>query len=538
MFVENMSVSSAHASPSQESGYVLSPACTSPPSSSSLPPSSSSLPPASSSQPPASSSQPLLASCSLSAAHLSLLPACVSLESLSEEDRRLVAQFRVSLEALTGSMESIVAASDALLFRGNYPVVHCLLGAWMDAFKAQSDSEKLLFLLYVLNDALQKSASRRCLCLLQLALAPLRAFCVEVAQRHAGILDASSRVFKILKVRRVFGNNENGDAICAAFLALLQGAPSVSLPPVSPETLKLSPLESRTSASSPPTSGLPAFASPHAPSAAAGGASAFAPPGVATASSAPCLPAAIDSFSLQFPSKNDAAVAAYVDALFPEEMGETRFRGAVKEALEAIRAVQSAIADKGLARLKQEQQLAQLTREKKLLEEQQRQKRVKFSKCGVLPEDEATAVLDLERENEEAAQKRLLAHSAATRAKLRVLLELEWNQRIDLQERLASLAETVESRMEAVLARHVRCREVKTILDRALHTTLRQQASKGVGGQPSNAPSSTSPSSSSASSPSSLSSAVLPRGPSENSEPPASSVSSSGEGSAEQEIAS
>ncbi|KYK71296.1 hypothetical protein TGPRC2_272760 [Toxoplasma gondii TgCatPRC2] len=491
MFVENMSVSSAHASPSQESGYVLSPACASPPSSSSLPPSSSSLPPsssslppasssqppASSSQPPASSSQPLLASCSLSAAHLSLLPACVSLESLSEEDRRLVAQFRVSLEALTGSMESIVAASDALLFRGNYPVVHCLLGAWMDAFKAQSDSEKLLFLLYVLNDALQKSASRRCLCLLQLALAPLRAFCVEVAQRHAGILDASSRVFKILKVRRVFGNNENGDAICAAFLALLQGAPSVSLPPVSPETLKLSPLESRTSASSPPTSGLPAFASPHAPSAAAGGASAFAPPGVATASSAPCLPAAIDSFSLQFPSKNDAAVAAYVDALFPEEMGETRFRGAVKEALEAIRAVQSAIADKGLAsqsarllnakrqsvrgkktsqtpvkdlhrhvfslifflfvalrfRLKQEQQLAQLTREKKLLEEQQRQKRVKFSKCGVLPEDEATAVLDLERENEEAAQKRLLAHSAATRAKLRVLLELEWNQRIDLQ---------------------------------------------------------------------------------------------------------
>ncbi|KFG30379.1 hypothetical protein TGVAND_272760B [Toxoplasma gondii VAND] len=107
-----------------------------------------------------------------------------------------------------------------------------------------------------------------------------------------------------------------------------------------------------------------------------------------------------------------------------------------------------------------------------------------------------------------------------------------------VQERLASLAETVESRMEAVLARHVRCREVKTILDRALHTTLRQQASKGVGGQPSTAPSSTSPSSSSASSPSSLSSAVLPRGPSENSEPPASSVSSSGEGSAEQEIAS
>ncbi|KEP66986.1 UNVERIFIED_CONTAM: hypothetical protein HHA_272760 [Hammondia hammondi] len=504
MFVENTSVSSARASLSQESGHGLSP-CASPPASSSLPLASSSLPPASS---------------SLSVAHLSLLPPCVSLESLSEEDRRLVTQFRVALEALTGSMESIVAASDALLFRGNFPVVHCLLGAWMDAFKAQSDSEKLLFLLYVLNDALQKSASRRCPCLLQLALEPLRAFCVEVSQRHAGILDASSRVFKILKVRRVFGNNESGDAICAAFIALLQGAPTVSLPPVSPETLKLSPLENRTSAASTPTSGLPAFASPHAP------------PGVPTAASAPSLPAAIDSFSLQFPSKNDAPVAAYVDALFPEEAGETRFRGAVKEALEAIRAVQSAIADKCLARLKQEQQLAQLTREKNLLEEQQRQKRVKFSTCGVLPEDEATAVLDLERENEEAAQKRRLAHSAATRAKLRVLLELEWNQRIDLQERLASLAETVEARMEDVLARHVRCREVKTVLDRALHTALRQQASKKAVGQTCTSPSS-SPSSSS---PSSLSSAALPRGPSENSEPPASSVS--GEGSAEKESAS
>lgn len=38
-----------------------------------------------------------------------------------------------------------------------------------------------------------------------------------------------------------------------------------------------------------------------------------------------------------------------------------------------------------------------------------------------------------------------------------------------------TLARAIEVRMEEVLARHVRCREVKTVLDRALHMASRQQ---------------------------------------------------------------
>ncbi|CBZ53675.1 conserved hypothetical protein [Neospora caninum Liverpool] len=380
-------------------------------------------------------------------------------------------------------MESIVAASDALLSRGNSPVVHHLFAAWREALSFQGDSEKRLFLLYVLNDALQKCVSRRCPCILQLALDPLRAFCVQASRRPASNLDASARVFKILKVRRVFGNNESGDAICAAFLALLRGESTIALPAVDPEMLQPQPPFLPTDAKAASTC-LPA------------------PPSSVPSSSFPSalasLPAVIDTFSLQYPSKNDEPVAEHVDRLFAEEPGETTFRETLKEILHAVLSIQSTVADKDLARQKQEHHLAQLSRQQKLLEDQQRQKRVKFAKCGVLPEDETAEFAGLagDRETDEAAQRRLKTQIKATQAKVKLLMELEWNQRIALQERLVNLAEMVEGRMEEVLARHVRCREVKTVLDRALHiATRRQQASKPVLTQDASSSFSTPPSS-------------------------------------------
>ncbi|PFH31054.1 hypothetical protein BESB_032510 [Besnoitia besnoiti] len=502
---------------------------------------------------------------SLSAASASLLPGSLPVELLSEDDRRLLSHFRVSLETVTGSMESITAASEALMCRGNAPVIHHLFSVWVDCLNFHRDSEKVLFLLYVLNDALQKCGGRRCPALLQLALQPLRMFCIQVCRHHASILDAAIRVFKILKMRKTFGGDPGGDAICNAFLALLQGgenAEELPFPSVAPEVLLGSPDAKAAGATLVAASGAAARAAEGAlhtglPSSVfAGGAAA---------------PAVIDSFSVQYPSRGDEQIAAMVDKQFEAEEGETQFRQEVRDALHALAALQSAIADKDVARQarnaeggrgeggkggvkkaetnagagnrcellhtrrlltprdygkksrlgegadvcrasdrqKQESHLAHLARQQKAFEENQRQKRVSFAQCGVLPGDEAAqaeagGATGREEETAEATAARLQAQTKATQAKVRLLMELEWNQRIELQERLAQLASQIESRMEEVLARHVRCREVKTVLDRALHVAARQNAAaKGLRTQaspPSSAPASPSASSAAAAS--------------------------------------
>ncbi|PHJ22326.1 hypothetical protein CSUI_003825 [Cystoisospora suis] len=406
----------------------------------------------------------------------SVLPAVTPLELLPDEDRRLLVHFRHMLDTITGTMDVITAASEVFLSRGNYPVVHHLFGAWTEALAVQRDSEKVLFLLYVLNDALQKSASRRCPALLQLSRDPLRTFCLQVCRHHGGVLEACQRVFKILKHRRIFGSeDDDGDRICNAFLALLQGDAEVGVPNVSLDILRTAEIPGTISEGGARGSG---GSQPHGLAAGPGGRGPISAPGGGPGHLTGNT--VIDTFCLQYPSKADERVAELVAARFEEEPGETAFRDRLKEALQVIAASRSAIADKIHARRKLEQQLGQLQQEQEAFLEQQKRKRVKFAQCGILPqEDQGVTEEELTgSSNGEASdieQTRLKNQIKAAQAKVKLLMELEWNKRVELQECLVTLARAIEVRMDEVLARHVRCREVKTVLDRALHMASRQQ---------------------------------------------------------------
>lgn len=293
----------------------------------------------------------------------SVLPPVTPLELLPDEDRRLLVHFRHMLDTIAGTMDVITAASEVFLSRGNYPVVHHLFAAWTEALGVQRDSEKVLFLLYVLNDALQKSALRRCPALLQLSRDPLRTFCLQVCRHHGGVLEACQRVFKILKNRRIFGSeDDDGDRICNAFLALLQGDADVIVPNVSLDILRtgdfLPGIASEGGARVPGGGiqhhGLAGGLGVRGPSVASGCGPAHLPgPSLAGSN-------VIDTFCLQYPSKADERVAELVAARFEEEPGETAFRGRLKEALQVIGASRSAIADKIHARLASSEALVRL----------------------------------------------------------------------------------------------------------------------------------------------------------------------------------